>query len=262
MELPFNLVLALALAGAAIAVVVAREWLGARVRSYDVLRTVSVALALLLVPPNLVFAFSGQLSVFNAVVMTGSIVGLGVLAMLAHPWRVEQAITDDDPTQSLVIGASGLRVLAVGVDGRALEDAQLEVFSRAGHEVFALVLGDGAPSTVAAAERTIVDAFPEEHLPALGTEVSQAIAEHAHQLQPDLILAPAGGGPTGATIRDAAGRIPQFVPVLYYPGAGHADDAPEPTLLQPLEHTVDWQYRPGAPMEDDDGRVTMPSFAS
>lgn len=260
MEIPFNFALALALIAAAVLVVATSGWLRERIGHHEILRTISVALALLLAPANLVFAFTGNLSVFNAVVMTMSVVALGVQAALAYQWRLARVADDvDDVTESLPVLPHDLRVLAVGVDTSDLDDAGLEVFSRAGNEVFALAIGDATPTTVAAAERTIIVGLPREHLPALGARITEAVAGHVHQLRPDLVLVPADGGPAREALRNAVGRVPHPAPVLLYPG----DDVAraEPTIRQQLEHTVDWQFRPHGTIDDDTGRVTMPSFA-
>ncbi|NLE98522.1 MAG: hypothetical protein GX596_11140 [Propionibacterium sp.] len=268
MEIWVNFWLALALVAAAVFVVARAAWLRQRVEHYDVLRTVSVAVTLLLVPVNLVFAFTGSLGVFNAVVMTASIVALGTQGVIAYQWRTTPTpapagpdpVDDTDDTDdqlTAVIMRGPLRVLAVGTDARALERAGLEAFTNSGGEVFALVMGDKDLRNVGAAERTIVVGRPDTLLHEREPEMARVIAEHIGQLAPSLILAPADNRLAHGAVRRAVARIPRSVPVLYYPGL---DDAVEPTTPAQLEHTRHWPFRPPADDAAPTGRVTMPSF--
>lgn len=249
MEMPVNLLLAAALILAPLVVVAGRRRWGSRIEHYDLLRLISVAIALILAPVNLVFAQSGAVGAFNATVVVASVAGLGVQAALAIQWKRAS------PSKRGVRGVAEagpppvgrLRVVAVGRDADSVAagagDA-IAAFSRRGHEVFALVEGSQTMIHVPGTERTII-------VGAAGAsareEGSAATAEHVARLGPDILLLPGSDeGPASANAHPLSGAA-----VLRYP-VGGADAA----QAGPDEATDRVFRRPEA-----DGTLTMPSFS-
>jgi hypothetical protein len=259
MGLSLNLAAAVALALVTVSVTLFGHRLRDGFHRFDTIQLVSVTVALVLVPVNLVFALTRVMGAFNGIVLALSLIGFALQAMLMMHWsrgNIAAPAAPEPVEEAPVSRVRPVRVLAVGVDEHSFDPALLATFDEAGHEVYALVLGDSLRTSVAHAQRTIVVRFPFDQLAELRPEIAEAAAEHIRSLSPDLVLLPnpdhaqAAEAAVGSAARYAVGDLP----VLYF--SHERFDATEPTVVLGGD---DWPFRPDP--GGDSGRVRMPSFA-
>ena len=271
MELSVNLVLAAVLTLCAAFVVGFSPWLRQRMDRYETLKTLSVAAALMLVPANLVFTWSGVLSAFTAIIVVTSILAVATQLGLLFLWYrgsspAPTTLDDMSPTEEIP-PMEQIRVLAVGTDVVALEREAGEVltaFHKAGQEVTALVVADEAAVPVAAAQKTISMILPRQHLQNLQLGISEVAGEHISRIRPHIILAPSERKDfTGATaVHWATRRAAKGHDVLYYPPKETVSDEEfDPMSVEEQRRRDAAFQRPNESVESHDGRIRMPSFS-
>ncbi len=97
-----NLVAALLLLALPAAVLHRPAWFAVRFRDFELLRTVVVAVALVLVPVNLVFAVTGAMGLFNGLVLASSIMALGSQAV----WLMHLLRRDGEPAAPRTVASA------------------------------------------------------------------------------------------------------------------------------------------------------------
>ena len=269
MEISVNLVLAVVLTLLALFVAGTAGWLRKRMVNHDLLQTFSGAAALMLVPANLVFAWSGLLGNFTGIVIGASILAattqLGLMVFWHRsPKKIAPALEDTVEIPLL----EQMRVLAVGIDVASLEREAgdvLAAFHQAGQEVLALVVADETSNPVRGADKTIRMRLPNAHLDDLQIGISAVVGEHITRIRPHVVLAPSERQDfTGATaVHWATRRAADGADVLYYSSRmTTADDELDPMSLE-AQRRKDTEFRrPNEPENEDDGRIRMPSFAA
>lgn len=271
MELSVNLVLAAVLTLCAASVVGTRPWLKQRMERHESLQTFSVAVALMLVPANLVFTYTGLLSRCNWIVIFGSILAVATQLGLLVLWhRGRDRSEDTTPMQGLPLvhtsDGEPMRVLAVGASAatidRELGDT-LDAFAGSGQEVMALVVADESDDDVASARHTIRLSLPHEPLEDLQLRIAEIAGGHIRQVQPHVILTPTerDDSPGATALHWATRRAARDGALLYYPPRMPTTSELDPMSVETQRERDRAFRRPDTVDEDTDGHVRMPSFA-
>lgn len=231
MSISLHFVLAVALVATAILTVVGAT---KQLRTHALLRLVTLASALLLVPTNMVLLIGSAPRTPAAWAVTGSVAALVVqLVLLLVGLRTGAQVT------------KARRVLAVAAHSDDLGAAAAGTLARlagAGHEVHTLVLGtdkgkDGLrlPDAV---DHTVIG-LPGEHLTDFDSDVVEAIATKIRDLNPDIIITHARDADAnhGVVHRATRRAAPQHPAVLYYETPFHElemhNELTEPIQLRP-----------------------------
>lgn len=261
-----NLVMALVLCSTAFVTVALGRWVRRRCTHPERLRDIAVVSALLLVPINLVFAYTQGLGPFNGIVLTLSAGAVLTQLACAYLWRVPverkpKVVTVPTAPAPEVPEPSRLRVLVVGTDHQALEESAgplIRQFTDAGHEVFALVMSSTAQAGLPAATRTIVVGFPLPLLPDLIKPMTGAVVEQVESLAPEVIIGPGADveGSAVTTLHRATRYALEGQLALFYADGARGD------AVAPGDDVQDWVFQRPAEEAVDDARVTMPIFGS